>query len=316
MWALRQPAPFEIERIEVPAPDPGELAPDEVLVRFRLGGICGSDLPAFSGVRNLENPHTGRVGAPLHEIVGDVVASAANRLRVGDRVVGTAWPVGLQELITVPADQLHVLSPDLTDMAAIMMQPLATVLCALDRIGDVAGRHAAVLGLGPMGVLFCVVLRARGAHVTGVDRVDRADVVKTFGIDQLIVGQTHEWVMGLTDADRPDLVIDAIGHSQDVLADCVAAASPHGEIYAFGLPEEHYVLPMRVFFRKALTLRGGVTSNWPAHLAAAEQFVLLRQDLASAYVTHSFPLTEARDAFLTALRPSAGRLKIALTLPN
>jgi threonine dehydrogenase-like Zn-dependent dehydrogenase len=310
MWALRQPAPFEIERIEVD--EPGEPGPGQVVLRFRLGGICGSDLPAFSGVRNLDNPHTGTVGAPLHEIVGDVVASASERLRVGDRVVGRAWPAGLQELITTAADELHTLSPALPDSEAVVAQPLATVLCALDRVGDLTGRRAAVLGLGPMGVLFSAALRARGAHVTGVDRVDRTDVAKTFGIDELVTGQTSDWAASLADTDRPHLVVDAIGHNQDVLADCVEAASPYGEIYLFGLPEEHYVLPMRRFFRKTLVLRAGATSDWPRHLAAAEEFLLAHRDLAQAYVTDTYPLTQARDAFLSALRPSAGRLKITL----
>lgn len=310
MWAFRQPAPYELERIEVPAPaSPGA---GEVLVRYRIGGICGSDLPAFTGVRNPENPHTGTVGAPLHEIVGDVVASASGRLAVGDRVVGTAWPVGLQELVTIPEANLHALSPTLPDVEAIVAQPLATVLCALDRVGELEGKRAAVFGLGPMGMLFTAALRARGAHVTGVDRVDRTSMASAFGIDELAAAQTREWATTVTDADRPHLVIDAIGHSQDVLDDCVTAVRPHGEIFYFGLPEEHYVLPMRRFFRKNLTLRAGVTWNWPAHLAAAERFLLARRDLAAAYVTHTFPLSSARDAFLAALRPAAGRLKIAL----
>lgn len=312
MWALRQPAPYEFEWVDVPDPDPAALTPGAVLVRFRVGGICGSDLPAFTGVRNIENPHTGTVGAPMHEIVGDVVASADDRLKVGDRVVGTAWPVGLREVITSPADLLHALSPTLPDLEAIVAQPLATVLCALDRVGDLRGRRAAVLGLGPIGMLFGAALKARGAHVTGVDRVDRTDTAGMFGIDELVLGQSREWAGGLADADRPHLVVDAIGHSQDVFADCVEAAAPHGEIYVFGLPEEHYVLPMRRFFRKTLVLRAGVTTNWPAHLAAAERFLLDRRELAPAYVTHTFRLADARDAYLTALRPSAGRLKIAL----
>lgn len=310
MWALRQPAPYEFERLDVPAPDaPG---PGEVVVRLRFGGICGSDLPAFAGIRDTEDAPTGRVGVPLHEIVGDVVASSADRLRVGDRVVGTAVPDGLRELNVVPANQLHALAPTLPDREAVVAQPLATVLCALDRVGDLAGRRAAVLGLGPIGVLFCAALHARGVHVTGVDRVDRAHVAPLFGIDEVVTGQAREWAAGLADADRPHLVVDAIGHRQDVLADCVEAAAPHGVVYVFGLPDEHYVLPIRQFFHKTLVLRAGVTTNWPAHLAAAEQFLLSHRELAPAYVTHTYPLDRAADAFLAAMHPRAGQLKITL----
>ncbi len=279
-------------------------------MRFRLGGICGSDLPPFAGVRNTQHPQYGMVGAPLHELVADVVASTVDRMAVGDRVVGTVVPAGLREVLAAPADQLHVLSPTLPDEEAIVVQPLATVLCALSRTRPAAGLRAAVLGLGPIGMLFCAALKAQGAHVTGVDRVDRGAVAELFGIDELVTGQTHDWAAGRADAD---LVIDAIGHSQDVLTDCVEAARPFGEVYVFGLPEENYVLPVGRFFRKTLTLRGGITTNWPKHLADAEQFLIDRRDLARAYVTNHYPLDKLRDAFIEALHPSAGRLKITLT---
>ncbi|MFL6123581.1 zinc-binding dehydrogenase [Actinophytocola sp.] len=312
MWALRQPAPYEFERIEVPDPDPADLPPGRVLVRFRLGGICGSDLPPFAGVRDVGFPHTGTVGAPLHEIVGDVVASADDRLRRGERVVGkVSTSDGLREVVVARAELLHPLADALSDGEAIVAQPLATVLCALDRVGALPGRRAAVLGLGPIGMLFGAALKERGYHVTGVDRVDRTAVAAVFGIDEPVVAQTREWAAGLSD-DRPDLVVDAIGHSQDVLADCVEAARTHGEVYVFGLPEEHYVLPMRRFFDKMLVLRAGATTNWPAHLAAAERFLLDHRDLAAAYVTDTYPMAEAKEAYLSALRPAVGRLKIAL----
>ena len=308
MWAWRQPAPFEFERLDVPEPSPP--APGEVLLRFRLGGICGSDLPSFTGVRSTQHPQTGLLGAPLHELVADVLESTVDRLRVGDRVVGTVVPAGLRERLTAPADQLHALSPALSDREAIVAQPLATVLCALSRLRPAAGLRAAVIGLGPIGMLFCAALKAQGAHVTGVDRVDRAAHAGLFGIDDLVVGQSRDWATGYAGAD---LVIDAIGHNQDLLTDCVEAARPFGEVYVFGLPEENYLLPMGRFFRKTLTLRGGLTTDWPRHLADAERFLLDHRDLARAYVTHDFPVDQVTDAFLTALRPAAGRLKITLT---
>jgi threonine dehydrogenase-like Zn-dependent dehydrogenase len=310
MWALRQPAPYEFERLDVPAPAPDTLVPGQVLVRYRLGGICGSDLPSFMGIRNPQHPRTGMLGAPLHELVGDVVASTVDRLAVGDRVVGTVVPAGLREVLAAPADQLHALSPTLPDGEAIAVQPLATVLCALGRLTDPAGKRAVVIGLGPIGMLFCAVLKSLGAHVTGVDRVDRTAEAKLFGIDEVVTGQAGEWVA--TDPGRADLVIDAIGHSQEILADCVDAAAPFGEIYVFGLPEDQYVLPIRRFFGKTLTLRGGLTTDWPGNLAAAERFLIDHRELAQAYVTNSYPLADIQEAFLTALRPSAGRLKITL----
>ncbi|WP_163573861.1 zinc-binding dehydrogenase [Fodinicola feengrottensis] len=227
-------------------------------------------------------------------------------------MVGTAWPAALLEIVPSSVDRLHVLSPRLDDIHATSVQPLATVLCAAERIGDVRAKRVAVLGLGPIGVLFAAVLHDRGAYVTGVDRVDRTDVAPLFGIDEPVTGHARQWAAELSDVDRPDVVIDAIGHSHDILEDCVEAVRPHGEIFAFGLPEERYVMPMRRFFRKNLTLRAGVTSDWPRHLAAAEIFLAARPELGAAYVTNTFGLDRLQDAFLTALRPAKNRLKVAL----
>jgi threonine dehydrogenase-like Zn-dependent dehydrogenase len=317
MWAWQQPAPGRIERIEHASPR--QPAPGEVVVRYLVGGICGSDIPSFLGVTNVEFPHTGDVGAPLHEIVGEVVASASERLAVGDRVVGTAWPAGLAEYSVLSDAQLHALGPELDSAAAITAQPLATVLYALDRM--TLPSTAAVLGLGPMGLLFANVLHARGVHVTGVDRVDRSAQAAAFGLDTVVVSETREWASALShladDAvERPELVLDVIGHDDAVLADAVEGVRSFGQLFSFGLPEETYAFPMRRFFRKTLTLRAGATFEWPVYLAAAERYLLDHPGLAAAYVTHELPVERAEEAFRLYAVPARDRLKVILTAPS
>lgn len=41
------------------------------------------------------------------------------------------------------------------------------------------------------------------------------------------------------------------------------AHAPHGHLFLFGLPEDHYVVPMRQVFRKQLIVHGGATLDWP-----------------------------------------------------
>ena len=317
MWAWQQPGPGRIERVEHPGPR--EPAVGEVVVRYLVGGICGSDIPSFLGVTNAEFPHTGDVGAPLHEIVGEVVRSASPRLAVGDRVVGTAWPAGLAEYSVLPDAQLHALGPELDSAVAITAQPLATVLYALGRM--TLPPTAAVLGLGPMGLLFAHVLHERGVRVTGVDRVDRSAEAAAFGIDTLVVAETREWASALShladdSAERPELVLDVIGHDDTVLADAVEGVRSFGQLFSFGLPEESYAFPMRRFFRKTLTLRAGATFDWPEHLAAAERYLLRHPGLAAAYVTHELPVERAEEAFRLYAAPAPGRLKVILTAPS
>ena len=84
MWAHQLTGPGRIDPVETPDLRGGELAPGAVLARFEAGGICGSDLPSFLGVEDLivGRAH-GEPGYPLHELVGEVVESAAGDVPVG-----------------------------------------------------------------------------------------------------------------------------------------------------------------------------------------------------------------------------------------
>ena len=87
MWAHTLIAPGRLEPVE--ADEPGEPGPGRVVARFEAGGICGSDMPSFLGARDLiVGASRGKPGYPLHEVVGEVEASAADDLPVGARVVG------------------------------------------------------------------------------------------------------------------------------------------------------------------------------------------------------------------------------------
>ena len=89
MWAHRLTAPGRLEAVD--APEPGDPGPGEVVARFEAGGICGSDLPSFLGTLDLlTGASHGHPGYPLHELVGEVVASGADDVPVGARVVGWA----------------------------------------------------------------------------------------------------------------------------------------------------------------------------------------------------------------------------------
>src|SRR5215204_4295902 len=177
MWAHRLIAPGRLEAVEVD--EPGEPRPGRVVARFEAGGICGSDVPSFLGVRDpvLAASH-GSPGYPMHELVGVVQASAADDLAVGARVVGWAeGHRGLTEKFVARADQVAPLDDELPPIQSTVIQPLCTVLYAVRRLGDVRGAHVAVIGQGSIGLLFSHVLKTAGAaHVTGVDPVDRRDV--------------------------------------------------------------------------------------------------------------------------------------------
>ena len=144
-------------------------------------------------------------------------------------------------------------------LEAITLQPLACVLDAMDDVGDVEGAAVAVLGQGPIGLLFSHVAKSRGARVvTGVDRVDRSDWLTDFKLDRFVHSSSDRWAAQVRDDEAPDVVIETVGHQVGTLTDAITAATVGGRIYYFGIPDDDvYPLRMKSLLRKRLTLRAG-----------------------------------------------------------
>ncbi|WP_449278341.1 zinc-binding dehydrogenase [Leucobacter sp. GX24907] len=317
MWQYYQPAPTEFARIETEAPQPSELVEGEVLIRFRAGAICGSDVPKYLGHIDSDNLDTGHPGAPLHEAVGIIESSRDDALQPGQRVVGIIkGSRGLSEVIRNPGWMLVPVDDRLDDVAATVIQPVSTVLSTLSHATKLQGARVAVLGLGPLGLLFTHVAKALGAaHVIGVDRVDRSDVAERFGIDEVVRSDVRSWAENLDPTEAPDLVIEAIGHRQEYVVDAVEAVRDGGQLILFGLPEDHYVFPMRKFFRKNLTLWAGTTRDWQKYLREAQAYLFDHPELVRDYVTDVFPVDRVDEAFRSYAAPRKGRIKVALTPP-
>jgi len=318
VWSYRLAAPYTFTRREVPQPSGESLTDGSVLLRFLAAGVCGSDLPGFRGVQGRLPGDTGRNAAemdgfPIHEIVGEVLASAHPAHRVGDRVVGWASGFdGLMENVTADGDGLAAYGPALTPAHAVALQPLACVLYAVEQLGDLAGKRVAVIGQGSIGLLFSYVVKMLGAaHVVGVDPVDRSTVAASFGVDTAVRATSDRWIRHLT--DRPDLVIEAVGHQVATLGHAVEAAAFGGTVFYFGVPDDDsYPISMRTMLRNNLTLRSGVTLERRRVLAAADAFAADHPDLLPAYVTHTFGVADVQQAFELACRPAPDRVKIAL----
>jgi len=319
MWAHRLVAPQRLEPIDVPVPREAALAPGEVLVAVAAGGICGSDLPFFRGGVSPDGGSDAREfgtpGFPMHEVAGAVVASRHPDVRVGDDVVGWAPRFdGLAELVVCDGDGLHAHDRRLPPRTGVMLQPLACVLYAMEQVRPVSGRTVAVIGQGPIGLLFTHVAKTAGAaHVVGVDRVDRSAVAATFGVDEPVRASSDLWAASLPAGEHPDLVVEAVGHQTATLSHAVDAVAFGGEIFYFGVPDELvYPLPMRLMLRKNLTLRSGVTLERRRVLAQAEQYLREHPELAECYVSHVFPVDDAQSAYEHAVRPAAGQVKVVV----
>lgn len=324
MWTYQLAGPGLLSRSEVPVPGEDELASGEMILRILAGGICGSDLPYFQGGFTSRSVllGLGRTGGeddvrgPLHEVVGEVVASQGD-IEVGSRVVGWAGRRnnGFSEYMIGDDDWLHPVDLPLRAAHVVPIQPLACVLNALSRLPRIEGKRAAVLGLGSIGVLFTHALKAAGAsHVTGVDRVDRTDMTARFGLDEVVCDSTRSWAASLSDGDRPDITIETVGHQIGTLNDAIEATAPQGSIFYFGIADDTvYPVAFERFMRKDLTLMAGATTRGRrGALVMAHDYLSRHQGLMEDYVTHILPFEQAQQAFDIAAKPSPNRLKVVM----
>ena len=307
-----------------PVRDAQSLQSGEALVQVTAGGICGSDLPFFRGAPVPSYAAAGSgvpVGYPLHEIVGELVGVGPDTPAppVGSAVVGWATRFdGMADLVVTDAASLAEYPSGWDPAEAVLIQPLACVLYAVERLGDVRGLRCAVVGLGPIGLLFCHVLKDRGAAtVAGVDLVDRSDVSGAFSVDRVFWAPAAEWAARLGDTDRPQVVVEAVGHQVGTLQDALSAVAPGGRVFYFGVNDDRvYPLDMDAMLRKNLTLMSGGTLDRRRMLAEAGQYLQRYPQLVKSSITHRFARSDVQRAFAAAAAPAPGRLKVVIDFPE
>src|SRR3954449_12713411 len=108
------------------------------------------------------------------------------------------------------------------------------------------------------------------AWVCGVSPVARSDVAPAFGVDEVVTARAERWTASLSDAERPSVVVEAVGHQISTLQPALDAVAPGGQVFYFGVPDDPvYPFDMMTFLRKNLTLRSGVTLERRRVLAEA-----------------------------------------------
>jgi L-iditol 2-dehydrogenase len=320
MRAIEFPGPRTVRlRDDVPRPEPQA---GEVLVQCRYVALCGTNMGPYLYDGRWANPSIPRPPGWLgHENVGVIVQSRAPEWPEGTPVLAhpddyngfaeyiRSKPAGLARL----PDGL----PDLADM--IVAQPLATVLRAMVRTGQVINQRCAVIGQGPMGLIFTHLLGRMGAkQVIGIDRVAwRLRWAKRFGATQVIDSSREnvvETVRAMTDGQMIDFVVEAVGHPEAL---DLAARLPRrqGRLYVFGVPH-HESQPFPWFFTVGNETEL-ITSMGPECMeyfqTAVDMIVQKRVDLTSM-VTPRMPWEKAAEAFEMYANPDQAEDSLKLTL--
>ena len=302
------------------APDPEPLE-GEILVRCSHVALCGSNMGQYSGEGvwgDLEFPNpTGWAG---HENIGTIVESRCEGLEPGALVL--AQPegyFGFAELIRAKPPGIALLPSDAPDVAALIVaQPLATVLRALAQTGPVINQRCAVVGQGPMGLVWTHVLGLMGARqVIATDLLAwRCEWATRLGASAVVDASAEnvvETVRELTHGEMLDFCVDAAG-KVDSLTTAARLLRRDGRLFVFGMPDyDDQTFPWYSAFRNETKIIMCVGPQCAAYFqTAADMVVDGRAAALGATVTPRMPWDEAPEAFEMYARCAEGSLKLTL----
>lgn len=212
MRAIVQPrygGPESVELRDVPAPSPKE---DEVLVRVHSSSVNAADVEILEGfffVRMAApfRPATRIAGSDIAGVV-ERVGAGVTELQPGDEVMGDLSEFGyggFAEYAVAPAGAVCRLPAGLTLEDAGAVPSAAWVAVKFARLVE-PGHRVLVNGAGgAMGVFAIQMAKARGAHVTGVDSAEKAELMRSLGADETVDYRIADVTRS---AERYDLVLD------------------------------------------------------------------------------------------------------------
>jgi L-iditol 2-dehydrogenase len=326
----------------VPIPD---IGPGELLVRVRTALTCGTDVKVFR-----RGYHAKMIRPPAlfgHEMAGDVVAvgEGVANFRPGQRIVAAnSAPCdrcffcqhGQQnlcqdllfnngayaEFIRLPArivqKNTYVIPSSLGYKDAALVEPLACSVRGLDESNVHAGDTLAIIGLGPIGLMFVQLAKyAYGAHVIAIARrreqVDRAMLL---GADEgLLIGDhatLASELKALTGGRGADIVIEAIGHP-DAWELATQLVRRGGTINFFGgCPSGTKVgLDTGLLHYSEITCRASF-HHTPAHIRRSLEFLAQGKVNAGFLVNHEEPLSQLPQVLHDLAYRRNGQIKTAI----
>jgi L-iditol 2-dehydrogenase len=335
---------FEIRSVPVPC-----IARDtDVLIRVRRVGVCGSDIHYY---------RTGRIGPQVvefpfilgHEAAGVVerTGPAVTRVAAGRRIaIDPAAACGkcdqcragrentcrellflgcpkqmdgaMAEFIVLPETCCFPVAHSTSFERAVLSEPLAIAVYAVERCRLPAGAAVAVIGAGPIGLSVLHALRVEPRPAAA------AFVTEPIPERLAFAKRLHPRWAGPPDGpDAADGILALEPAGMDAVFECsgdpgafrqaVRLLKPGGTLAIVGIPEtDEIVLPIHELRRKEITLvnvrrQAGCTAK------ALDLLESGRIDL-DGLATHAFPLERVAEAFETAAARRDGVVKAMITL--
>ena len=311
-----------MEEVALPA-----IGPNDVLIRVKKTGICGTDLHIYRwdawAERTIPVPLT--VG---HECAGEIheVGSHVAGFKAGDRVsveghitcgycrncragrrhlcrntqgLGVNRPGCFAEFLSMPASNVFKLAADIPDDVAAFLDPLGNAVHSALSF-DLVGEDVLVVGAGPIGLMATAVARHVGARYVVITDVNeyRLDVARKMGVSYAVnpLERSLRDVMahlGMTEGF--DVGLEMSGNA-DGFRELLAAMNYGGRVAILGIPPGPLSLDLSEVIFKGLVLKGiygrEVFETWYKMASLLEAGMNV-----TPVLTHRFRAGEFKEAF-------------------
>ncbi|MFC0471355.1 zinc-binding alcohol dehydrogenase family protein [Halalkalibacter kiskunsagensis] len=320
MKAVQVTRPGEISIIEKEKPI--ITKENEVLVKVKMVGICGSDMHIYHGT----NPLATLPRIIGHEITGEVekVGKNITHLSIGDKVViepietcgqcyacrngrrnvckqlevyGVHRDGGMQEYLVVTGNLVHKVDQNLDWKEAVLVEPF-TIGAQANLRGNVKdGDIVLVMGAGPIGLCCLKVAKANGATCIISDlNEERLVFAKKWGADFTINASNKnvkEEVKRITNNEGANVIIDAVCIPK-TFEDAVEVASVAGRVVTLGFDQRASNVSQLPITKKELTINGSrlQTDQFPKVIKLFNEQILQTEGM----VTQQFSLDEIEKA--------------------
>ncbi len=319
--ARREPGLW-LEEISVP-----EIGPNDVLIRVKKTGICGTDLhihrwdewaqktipvPMAIGhecvgeVRDVGNQVTGFKPGDRVSVEGHVTCGYCRNCRAGRRHLcrnarglGVNRPGCFAEFVAMPAANVFRLPADIPDDIAAFLDPLGNAVHTALSF-DLVGEDVLVVGAGPIGLMAAAVARHAGARYVVISDVNefRLDVARKMGVSYAANSRERplsEVMSHLGMTEGFDVGLEMSG-SADGFRDLLDVMNYGGRIAILGIPTAPIAIDWTQVIFKGLVLKGiygrEVFETWYKMVS------LLQAGMNVTHVlTHRFRAAQFEEAF-------------------
>ena len=318
-----------------------EMDENQIEINISTGGVCGTDLHYYQdggfGSIKLKEPmilghevsgHISKIGKKVNNFKeGDLVAISPSRpcnsckycsqgihtQCLNMRFYGSAMPFPhiqgafREKLIANPSQ--CVLANGISPGEAAMAEPLSVCLHAASKAKNIFGKKVLIIGSGPIGTLCTLIVKNAGAsHITVTDIQDNSlFFTKKIGVNELINTRKNPEALNVYKEDKGnfDITFECSG-TQSGLKDGIETTKPYGTLIQVGLGGDP-TFPLVPFTAKELTLKG----SFRFHLEFPLAIDLMQKGIINVkpFITHTFKLDQAEEAFKIALNPDEKSLK-------